>query len=168
MNAPMSHEEGCVAVLTPEGQVEPGASPVDIGKPRAPPVPRLGGGLQNKVRRSRGRGGNKLWISYKRVLVEAGGLPAGETVCGVKKHKLGPGTEIVIVVIKNQAGGGHAGFDMNDAGDAAGENVVLEGDIRGAGGRTGSVQIEAVGLVLAQPVNEMTANNGMKTEETNR
>lgn len=104
----------------------------------------------------------------KRVLVEAGGLPAGETVCGVKKHKLGPGTEIVIVVIKNQAGGGHAGFDMNDAGDAAGENVVLEGDIRGAGGGTGSVQIEAVGLVLAQPVNEMTANNGMKTEETNR
>ena len=27
---------------------------------------------------------------------------------------------------------------------------------------------EAVGLVLPQPVNEMTANNGMKTEETNR
>jgi hypothetical protein len=27
---------------------------------------------------------------------------------------------------------------------------------------------EAVGLVLPQPMNEMTANNGRKTEETNR
>jgi hypothetical protein len=29
-------------VVTPEGQVEPGASPVAMGKPSAPPVPRLG------------------------------------------------------------------------------------------------------------------------------
>ena len=114
--------------------------------------------MQNKVRRSRGRGGNKLWISHKRVLVEAGGLPAGETVCGVIKHKLGCGAEIVVVVVKHQAGRGDAGFDMNGASDVAGENVVLDGDMRRGCGGTGSVQIDRRGIVPANVANENVAD----------
>jgi len=90
--------------------------------------------FENEVRGSRGRGGNKLRIGHKGMLVEAGELPAGEVVCSVEKHKGRPGAEIVVIVIKDQARGADAGFDVNGAGDVARENVVLDGDIRGGCG----------------------------------